>query len=84
MGQVTSKGQVTIPVELRRRHGMLPRTEVEVVECDGQVVIRPKPGGVNRGRWIAEQVRGRLTGKTGFTTDELMAMTRGEDDGTFR
>ncbi len=79
MTQVTEKGQVTIPVELRRKFGLLPHTEVEIVEHEGQVVIRPKPGGMNRGRWIAERLRGRLKGKTDLTTDEIMAMTRGDD-----
>lgn len=78
MTQVTEKGQVTIPVELRRKFGLLPHTEVEIVEHDGQVVIRPKPGGMNRGRWIAERLRGSASDLT-YTTDEVMAMTRGED-----
>ena len=79
MAQVTEKGQVTIPVEIRRKHGLLPHTEVEVIEKDGQVVIQPKPGGMNRGRWIAEQLRGRLIGKTTLTTEDVMALTRGDD-----
>ena len=78
MAQVTQKGQVTIPLELRRKFGLLPHTEVEIVECDGEVVIRPKPGGMNRGRWIAERLRGSATEHT-YTTDQIMAMTRGED-----
>jgi AbrB family looped-hinge helix DNA binding protein len=81
---VTTKGQITIPAELRRKYGLLPHAEVEVVEKDGHVVVRLKEGGMNRGRWIAEQLRGRLSGKATMTTDELMALTRGEDDGTFR
>ena len=44
MGQVTEKGQVTIPIELRRKFGLLPHTEVEVVEKDGDVVVRAKEG----------------------------------------
>lgn len=78
MTQVTEKGQVTIPVELRRKFGLLPHTEVEFVEEDGRVFLRPKPGGMNRGRWIAERLRGSATDLT-MTTDEVMAMTRGED-----
>jgi AbrB family looped-hinge helix DNA binding protein len=79
MTQITEKGQVTIPVELRRKFGLLPHTEVEVVEENGHVVVRPKPGGMNRGRWIAEQMRGRLNGKATMTTEELMTLTRGDD-----
>jgi len=79
MGQVTEKGQVTIPVELRRKYGLLPHTEVEIIEDGGRVVIQPRPGGMNRGRWIAEGLRGRLKGKTDLTTDQIMEMTRGDD-----
>jgi len=78
MGQLTEKGQVTIPIELRRKFGLLPHTEVEVVEKDGDVVVRAKEGGVSRGRWIAEQLRGSATNRA-LTTEQLMAMTRGED-----
>ena len=42
--RVTSKGQVTIPAEIRERMGLLPHTEVEFT----------------------------------VTTDEIMALTRGE------
>ena len=84
MGRVTEKGQITIPAELRRKFNLLPNTEVEVIEKDGQVVVQPKYGGMNRGRWIAEQLRGRLVGKTTMTTDEVMRLTRGEDDGSLR
>ena len=84
MAQVTQKGQVTIPAELRRKFGLHPNTEVEVVDEDGKVVVRAKAHGMNRGRRIAEGLRGRLKGKTTMTTDELMRLTRGEDDGTLR
>ncbi len=78
MGQVTEKGQVTIPVELRRKYGLLPHTEVEISEEGGRVVIQPRPGGMNRGRWIAEGIRDSATDRT-WTTEEIMAMTRGDD-----
>ena len=78
MSQITEKGQITIPAEIRRKFGLLPHTEAEVIVKDGEVVIRQKPGGMNRGRWIAERLRGSATDRT-YTTDEIMAMTRGED-----
>jgi AbrB family looped-hinge helix DNA binding protein len=40
---------VTIPVELRQKFGLLPHTEVEVVEEDGSVVIRPKLSATEHG-----------------------------------
>jgi len=43
--RITSKGQVTIPAEIRERAGLLPQTEVEF-EFDGKVVriVRAKAG----------------------------------------
>ena len=35
--RITSKGQVTIPAEIRERAGLLPHTEVKF-EFDGKVV----------------------------------------------
>ncbi len=40
MTRITSKGQVTIPLEFRQRFGLLPGQEVEFVEEDGRVVVR--------------------------------------------
>jgi AbrB family looped-hinge helix DNA binding protein len=78
MGRMTEEGQVTIPAELRRKFNLLPNTEVEVVEKDGQVVVQAKYGGMNRGRWIAEQLRGKATNRE-FTADELIRLLRGAD-----
>lgn len=74
--RVTSKGQVTIPVALRERHGLLPETEVEFVEIGGRVVIRKASGSTGRGRSVVARLRGR--GDVRMSTDEIMALTRGE------
>jgi AbrB family looped-hinge helix DNA binding protein len=74
--RITTKGQVTIPAEIRERLGLLPNTEVQF-ETDGAVVTIRKAGGANRrGQRIVEHLRGRAT--TRMTTDEIMALTRGE------
>lgn len=76
--RITSKGQVTIPAHIREKAGMLPNTEVEF-ELDGQVVklvkarSRKQP---SRGEALVRHMRGRATVK--MTTDEIMALTRGE------
>lgn len=36
---VTPKGQVTIPVELRRKHDINPGSKVEITEEDGKIII---------------------------------------------
>lgn len=77
--RVTSKGQVTIPVEIRERLGLLPNSEVEF-ELDGNTArIRKARGrsGSNRGQSIVQQLRGKAT--TSMSTEEIMALTRGED-----
>jgi len=74
--RITSKGQVTIPQEIRERAGLLPHTEVEFV-YDGKTVqiIRANGKKTSRGARLIEHMRGRLSRK-GLTTDELMALTR--------
>ncbi len=37
---VTRKGQVTIPVEIRRKFGIEENSKVEIVEQDGMIVIK--------------------------------------------
>ncbi len=76
---ISSKGQVTIPVEIRRLAGLSPRTEVEfVLDEKNQVVLRPKAGGESRGERIVKHLRS-FKSKFTMSTDEVMAMTRGED-----
>jgi AbrB family looped-hinge helix DNA binding protein len=40
---VTRKGQVTIPVEIRRKFGIEENSKVEIVEQDGMIVIKKRP-----------------------------------------
>ena len=75
--QVTSKGQVTVPVEIRERLGIHPGTEVEFEVEGDAVVIRKKRDSRRRGRSIVARMRGRATVK--MSTDEIMALTRGEE-----
>ena len=73
--RLTTKGQVTIPLEIREHLGLLPYTEVEF-EIDGDAVkIRKKRHSRQRGRTIVEHLRGRGTRR--LTTDEILALTRG-------
>lgn len=75
--RITSKGQITIPQDIRERYGLLPHTEVEFVEESGVVVLRKAEGGNRQTREWVRQFRGSLRG--GMTTDELMRLTRGDD-----
>jgi AbrB family looped-hinge helix DNA binding protein len=77
--KITTKGQVTIPVEIREKLGLLPNTEVEF-EVVGKAVrmrkIRRAGGTGRRGKSIVERLRGR--GSVRMTTDEILALTRGD------
>lgn len=76
--RITSKGQVTIPVAIRERLGLLPNSEVEFVVDGNTVRIRKARGRRTRarGRSIVEHLRGKAT--SAMTTDQIMALTRGE------
>ena len=76
---VTTKGQVTIPQEIRERLGLLPHSEVEFDVVGDRVRIRKKKGSKTRGERLLEHLRRGPKPMPGMTTDELMAMTRGED-----
>ncbi len=71
--RVTSKGQVTIPIELRERAGLLPGTEVEFA-LRGETVLLTRVKGRGRGRAIVQHLRGSAT--SGLSTDEIMRLTR--------
>ncbi|MGN6557286.1 MAG: AbrB/MazE/SpoVT family DNA-binding domain-containing protein [Solirubrobacterales bacterium] len=80
--RITSKGQVTIPKEIREEFGLLPGTEVEFVAEGGQIQVRKLKGGGNRGREIVEHLKRASGGDIKMSTDEIMRLTRGEDWGT--
>lgn len=74
--RMTSKGQVTIPIEIREQLGLLPDTEVEF-ELKGEgVLIRKAQQQKHRGSSIVRHLRGR--GTVSLTTNEILALTRGE------
>jgi len=73
--KVTSKGQITIPIEIRERLGLLPGTEVDfVVEGEGVRILRRYSGGEGRGAKIVRRLRG--TSSVRMTTKEILAPTR--------
>jgi AbrB family looped-hinge helix DNA binding protein len=76
--RITSKGQVTIPVEIREQAGLLPHTEVNF-EFDGKTVrlVRAKKSSRDgRGARLVARLRG--SGDVQLSTDAIMALTRGE------
>jgi AbrB family looped-hinge helix DNA binding protein len=77
--RITTKGQVTIPIEIREALGLLPYTEVEFELMDGWAKLKKKEDGQRaRGRRIVEGMRGRAD--AGLSTEEILALTRGEGE----
>ena len=77
--RITTKGQVTIPLDIREKLGLLPWTEVEFrLDRDG-VRMTKKAGTKSRGRRLLDAMRNAPRPKPGMTTDQLMALTRGDD-----
>jgi AbrB family looped-hinge helix DNA binding protein len=73
---VTSKGQVTIPKPVRDRLGIEPGNTVDFrLASDGRVVLVKIGGKPHASRF--EALRGRAG--VGMSTDEIMALTRGDE-----
>lgn len=75
--RITTKGQVTIPIEIRERIGLLPHTEVRFeVEGNTVKILREEKKTGGRGQRLVDRMRGRAT--SGMSTEEIMALTRRE------
>jgi AbrB family looped-hinge helix DNA binding protein len=72
--KITTKGQVTIPLEVRERLGLLPHTEVQF-RVEGRVAVLEKvPGAGGRGADLIRRMRGTATVR--MSTDAILALTR--------
>jgi len=69
--RISSKGQVTVPVEIREQLGLTAGTEIDFVLRDGEVVLR-KGGGPTH---PVDRVYGRL--RLGQPVDVLLDAMRG-------
>jgi AbrB family looped-hinge helix DNA binding protein len=77
--RITSKGQVTIPQDIRIRLGMLPNTEVEFEAAGDHARIRKARGASvpsTRGRRAVDTLR--LTADSRMSTEQIMALTRAD------
>jgi AbrB family looped-hinge helix DNA binding protein len=74
--RITSKGQVTIPIDVREKLGLLPNTEV-AIEVHGnaaRIVKVAGPRASSRGGDVVARLRGKAD--VHMTTDEILALTR--------
>ncbi len=62
---ITSKGQTTIPMSIRRRLGLKPGDRLVYDERDGEIILRPHPG---------------VTAVAGMLRDDLKRQSTGEFD----
>ena len=78
--RITSKGQVTIPLAIREQAGFLPNTEVDFVMERGTVrIVRAETiRRSSRGEVATSRLR-RQRGRVTMSTDEIMALTRGDE-----
>ena len=71
--RVTSKGQVTIPLRIRRLLGIRPGSDVEFKEENGRVYVNRKVVAVE----VQERVdRYRGSADAGLSTEEILSLTR--------
>jgi len=73
--RVTTKGQVTIPQDIREKMEITPSTEVDFVEKNGKVYLIK----LEEGKSVYRKFR-KLRGvaNVSMTTDEIMSLTRGK------
>lgn len=76
--RITSKGQVTIPKAVRDTAGLYPGTDVEFVIEDGKVIVRRSEGQPTAGEEFVAHLE-RAGRSYTMTTEEVMALTRGDD-----
>ena len=71
--KVTQKGQVTIPLEIRKKFGIDEFTEVDFVERNGQIVVE-KSKATNPNQSKIRSLKGVSGSK--MSTEQIMALTR--------
>ena len=72
--RVTTKGQVTIPQKIREKLGITPAVEVDFIEEKDRIYLVKRKGKPQKTHKF-RKLRGIANVK--MTTDEIMALTRG-------
>lgn len=76
IAKVTSKGQITLPKEVREKLGVHPGEAVGFEERDNRVFIRKAVTRSPFDKWV-----GRLKHLKGKRSDDLVREARGHDNG---
>ena len=72
--RVSSKGQIVLPAQIRKKYGIQAGSELDIVEWAGSLYLVP----VREGDPL-DQLRGLLEG-TGYSSEEFLAERRAERD----
>ena len=76
---LSTKGQVTIPQAVRAQAGIGPGSAVEIAYRDGEIHLRrTNDPAATPGRAVVERIR-RSGVRPLMSTEELMALTRGDE-----
>ena len=74
--KMTSKGQVTIPPALRKKHGLIPPCDVSFVDQPNGVLVVKAGHGSRGAQVVSTLLRG---GKVSGRTDDWLRLTRGHE-----
>jgi AbrB family looped-hinge helix DNA binding protein len=72
--RISTKGQVTIPIEIRTKLGLFPNTEVTFAVKDNMAVLQKQLKTNSRGQKLIKQLSGRAS--VLMSTDDIMKLTR--------
>jgi AbrB family looped-hinge helix DNA binding protein len=72
--RVTTKGQVTIPQEIREKLKITPAVEIDFIEEKNRIYLVKREG---RTQGVRRFNKLRGIAKVKMTTDEIMTLTRG-------
>ncbi len=72
--RITSKGQVTIPQNVREQMGLLANTEVEFFISGSKVFLQKAEHDEGCGKDLIACIKGK--GTVALRTDEILSMTR--------
>lgn len=70
---VSLKGQIVIPAELRKKYGIKPQGEVEILDKEGIIYLIPLPADP------VKSLRGRLKERTPLHPQEIKKELRDEE-----
>jgi len=77
---LNSKGQVTIPANLRHKYDLHVGDEVQVIDVSGTLQIVRAEGAETRGQRLVRRLRKSASSRdvANLSTDQIMALLRGE------